>query len=343
MNDVLIRREGAAGRITLNRPAALNALTHDMVLRMSQALAAWADESSIGCVIVDGAGGKAFCAGGDLRGIYQLRADDPEPARRFWADEYRLNATIARYPKPYVALMHGIVMGGGVGVSAHGSHRIATENTLLAMPEVSVGFMPDVGGTWLLGRAPGRSGLYLALTGARIGAADAIWAGFADRFMPAAALQEFVQQVTACGDVDKVLSQFALPAETPPLRHRLSDIERAFSSSSPQDCLRDLHRMDSPWARETAASIRRNSPLSVACAFRAIDRASRFEQLEEALKLEYRFAYRSLAETDFREGIRSAIIDRDRDPQWNPRRIEDVDVNKMERLLSPLDGFELDI
>lgn len=341
MTDIVIRRDGAAGRITLNRPAALNALTHEMVLAMSAALEAWTGDSTVACVVVDGAGEKAFCAGGDLRSLYDLGPGNPEPARRFWSDEYRLNARIARYPKPYVALMDGFVMGGGVGVSAHGSHRIVTERTVLAMPEVSIGFMPDVGGTWLLGKAPGQAGVYLGLTGTRMTAADAIFAGFADYFVPAVSRADFVQTVSTTGDIEATLARFAAKPPASPLAERMGEINQAFAHPTAMRCLQELASLASEWSRQTEASIGRNSPLSVACAFDAIRSARASGRLEECFAREYRFAYRSLGETDFLEGIRAAIVDRDRAPRWHPARLEDVDPAKVDWLLSSLGESEL--
>ena len=191
-DDVLIRREGRAGRITMNRPAALNALTLGMVRKIWAALTAWVDDPAVHLVLLDGAGGKALCAGGDVRSLYDSRTQGSALPRAFWSEEYPLNALIGRYPKPYVALQDGIVMGGGIGLSGHARHRIVTERSRLAMPETGIGLIPDVGGTWLLAHAPGEAGIYLGLTGEAMGAADAIHARFADVLVPSARLPELV-------------------------------------------------------------------------------------------------------------------------------------------------------
>ena len=198
-DDVIIRREGRAGRITLNRPKALNALTYPMVLEIEQALLAWRDDAQIAVVILDGAGERGLCAGGDVRSLYDRRTDGVGFAAQFWRDEYRVNAMIHRYDKPFVAIMDGIVMGGGIGLSAHaqGATRIVTETSKIAFPETTIGLIPDVGGTWLLSRAPAHAGTYLALVGAPMGAADAVYAGFADAFVPSARLPELIAKLCA--------------------------------------------------------------------------------------------------------------------------------------------------
>ncbi|MEX2299083.1 MAG: enoyl-CoA hydratase/isomerase family protein, partial [Dongiaceae bacterium] len=322
MTDLVVRIEGAAGRITLNRPDALNALTHAMVRDMHRALNEWRDDPSVTRIVVNGTGERAFCGGGDIRFLYDHGRSDPASCREFWRDEYRLNAAIARYPKPYIALMRGIVMGGGIGVSAHGSHRIVTNNSLLAMPEVSIGFLPDVGGSLLLARAPGALGIYLGLTAARFGAADAIRAGFADYFVPARDLPALVEALVAGEPIDELLED--LSADTPPgpLGRRIADIDRIFAAGTLDELIARLEAQRADTSDEGARDfasfaldgIRRNAPLSVACAFRTIKRARAFATIEEALCLEYRFAWRSIERGDLYEGIRAAILSRDVPP-----------------------------
>lgn len=343
MDDLIIRREGQAGHMTLNRPKALNALTHAMVKAMSNTLRQWSSDPTVKLVIVDSVPGKAFCAGGDLRSLYDLGPDDLEPARRFWADEYRLNAQIARYPKPYVAIMNGIVMGGGVGISAHGSHRIVTENTVLAMPEVTIGFMPDVGGTWLLARAPAKSGAYLGLTGRNIGAADAIYAGFADRFVPAASLSALIDSLAQSGDTDTKVARFARSPGAAPLATQAHTMATVFSQTTVPACVDALELVNSDWSREARNAILANSPFSVCCAFEAIKRAASAASLEDCLTLEYRFACRSLRHSDFREGIRAAIIDRDRKPRWTPSTLQGVAPSSVAAMLSSLGPDEMQL
>ncbi|MEX0808815.1 MAG: enoyl-CoA hydratase/isomerase family protein [Dongiaceae bacterium] len=353
-SDALILRiEGAAGRITLNRPDSLNALTHAMVRGIHTALEEWRDDPRVTRIVVDGTGERAFCGGGDIRYLYDHGRSDPGSCRDFWRDEYRLNAAIAHYPKPYVALMRGIVMGGGIGISAHGSHRIVTDNSLLAMPEASIGFLPDVGGTLLLARTPGALGLYLGLTAARFGAADAIRAGFADRFVPARDLPALVEALVAGEPVDELLDDLATDTLPGPLGRRIADIDRLFAADTLGEVMARLEaqRTDAggEGAREFASfaldGIARNAPLSVACAFRAINRAREFMSIEgaieEALRLEYRFAWRSIERGDLYEGIRAAILSRDTPPAWDPPSLADVSDALVDAMLAPLGDNEL--
>ncbi|MDZ4735973.1 MAG: enoyl-CoA hydratase/isomerase family protein [Rhodospirillaceae bacterium] len=347
--DLVVRVEGATGRITLNRPDALNALTHAMVQGIREALDQWRDDPRVSCVVVDGTGERAFCGGGDIRFLYDRGRSDPASCRAFWRDEYRLNAAIAHYPKPYVALMRGIVMGGGIGISAHGSHRIVTDNSLLAMPEVSIGFLPDVGGSLLLARAPGALGLYLGLTAARFGAADAIRAGFADRFVPARDLPALVEALVAGEPIDELLEDLATITPPGPLGRRIADIDRIFAADTLKELIArlDAQRADTgdEGARDFASfaldGIRRNAPLSVACAFRTINQAREFKTIEESLRLEYRFAWRSIERGDLYEGIRAAIISRDTPPEWDPASLADVSDELADAMLAPLGKNEL--
>ena len=340
--DLQAWREGGLGRLVLDRPGSLNALTHSMVRELLEVLGAWKDADDVTCVVIEGRGDKAFSAGGDILGLWQHgKRGDHAFGRAFWRDEYRLDRMIARYPKPFVALMDGIVMGGGVGVSAHGSHRIVTERTVVAMPEVSIGFLPDVGGTWILSRAPGRLGEYLAMTATRLGPADAIDAGFADRFMSSDCLPELARRLTTrgTGAIDCL-------AGTPPagvLAPRLDEIDEVFQAADGPAIVARLERSSAPWAREAVGAIRRHSPLSVACALEAVRRARHLADLESCLAMEYRFAWRATQQTDFLEGIRAAIIDRDRRPRWRHASLEDVAPDEVAALFAHLGDEELDL
>lgn len=340
--DLRTWREGGLGRLVLDRPGALNALTHPMVRELLEALGAWRDADDVSGVVIEGNGDRAFSAGGDILGLWQHgKRGDHAFGRAFWRDEYRLDRMIARYPKPFVALMDGIVMGGGVGVSAHGSHRIVTERSVVAMPEVSIGFLPDVGGTWILSRAPGRLGEYLAMTATRLGPADAIVAGFADRFMASDRLPELVRRL----ETDGTDSVDRLAAEPPGglLEARLDEIDEAFSAADGPAIVARLEDSSSSWAREAVGAIRRHSPLSVACALEAVRAARRLADLESCLAMEFRFAWRATQHTDFLEGIRAAIIDRDRRPCWRHARLEEVTPAEVARLFAPLGDEELDL
>lgn len=315
--DIHIRKEGRAGRITLTRPKALNALSYDMATAIEAALDDWRSDDDVALILIDATGDKAFCAGGDIQQLYDTgRAGDYGFGRRFWADEYRLNAKIAHYPKPYVALMQGFVMGGGVGISCHGSHRVTCESTQIAMPECGIGLVPDVGGSLILARAPGRLGEYLGTTGSRMGPDDAIHAGFADTYVPELKWPTLTAALVETGDPAVI----AAYAETPPpgaLRALSPRIDRHFGGETLHDILNALRAEDSDFARDTLKLLSRNSPLSMACAIEMIHRLrGPSADITRALGLEYRFTYRAMEQGDFLEGIRAAIIDKDRKPNW---------------------------
>ncbi len=327
MNEVETSIEGHAGRITLNRPAALNALSLPMVQAIDAALAAWADDPAVALVVIDGAGGRALCAGGDIRVLYEAaRAGDTATATAFFAAEYAMNARIARFPKPYVALMDGVVMGGGVGISAHGSVRIVTERTLLAMPETGIGLFPDVGATWLLSRKL-PFGLHLALTGARIGAGDAILAGLADYFVSSAALPALLGKLCACSGKAEVAACMEEVAEPPPPAATGADrawMDECYRHSTLELILAALHASDHPAAQAAAAEIATKSPSSLKVTLRALREAEAMTDLDQALAQELVLATACMRSLDFVEGVRAAVIDKDRAPQWMPARLEDV-------------------
>lgn len=339
MSDIVIRVEGKAGRITLNRPQVLNALTYDMVRMIAQALDSWERNDAARMVMIEGAGERAFCAGGDIQSLYRTGRSNPEIGRRFWFDEYRLNARIHHYPKPYVAIMDGITMGGGAGISIHGSHRIVTERSTIAMPEASIGFMPDVGSTRFLADAPGETGLYLGLTAVRMSAADAIYAGFADTYVPSQRLIELEGTLVETGDVS-VINRFA---ETPPvseLEQGRERIDHFFGRKTLAAIVQALEGAKGKWEVETLNALRRVSPFSAAATFEAIHRARKTRGIEACLAAEYRFSWRSLEGEDFFEGIRAAVIDKDRKPKWQIARIEDVPPDEVKLVFAPLGEYE---
>lgn len=331
-----IRTEGKAGRITLARPETLNALTWQMVLEIEAALISWAEDPAVEIVLVDSEGERAFCSGGDVGELYASGlAGDYSFGRRFWADEYRLNALIANYAKPYVAFLHGYCMGGGVGIGCHGFFRIVCETTQIAMPECSIGLVPDVGGSFLLANSPGRLGEYLGLAGIRMNASDAIHAGFADSFVPQKHWRALKADLCESGDPDLV-DDYAEPIADSRLGLVRKEVDKIFKPASLAAVLAALEASTASWAVDAIKRIRRNCPLSVACAFEIIRRGRSFKQVERALELEYRFTSRSIPDGEFVEGVRAQIIDKDRNPVWKIDRIEDVPAEKIAEMLAPV-------
>lgn len=334
-DDVLFEIRGRAGFITLNRPKALNALTHPMVTAIRSTLDAWEHDDRVAHVVIQAAGDRAFCAGGDIRVVWEMGQVDGGKGSQdqidFFADEYRLNAFIKRYPKPYVALIDGIVMGGGVGLSVHGTHRIGTERTTFAMPEVGIGFFPDVGGTFFLPRLPDETGMYCALTGGRLKQADALWAGVLTHAMPSERLAELAEALEEATDVDETIAHFQQQPEPAPLAELGPTVARIFSGKDVATILSALDREEgahAEWAAKTAATIRRQSPMSVSLVFRQIRRGAELT-FEEAMQLEHRIVSHILKGHDFYEGVRAVIIDKDGAPKWQPSTlsvVESVDV-----------------
>ncbi len=317
MGDIDIRITGHTGRITLTRPKALNAMTYDMALAIEDALTAWAADETVKLVIIDAEGDKAFCSGGDIQQLYDTgRAGDFAYGQRFWRDEYRLNAMIAEYPKPYVAFMQGFTMGGGVGISCHGSHRIVCETSQIAMPEVGIGLVPDVGGSLILAQAPGRLGEYLGTTAARMSAEDAIYCGFADSFIPQPKWAEAIDLLESTGDVS-ALHAFEDPVGVGAIQDQQPQIDAHFGGETLIDIRNSLRAKGDAFAQETLKKLSRNSPLSMACAIEMIHRLrGPTADIRRALELEYRFTFRAMEHGDFLEGIRAAVIDKDRNPNW---------------------------
>ena len=340
---VLVRRSGALGRLTLNRPQAINALTLEMVRQLHVGLDQFEADPAVEVVVLDGAGERGFCAGGDIVALYEdVRAGSDEP-RIFWSEEYVLDARIARFPKPVVAIMDGIVMGGGIGLAGHASHRLATERLISAMPEVGIGFAPDVGGTWLFTRMPGQLGTHLALTGARMGAHDAIAAGLADRIIASEAVPQLVEDLGELGLDDALERAQAVPVEVPPgeLGAARPWIAECYGYDSVFDILDALDRRPEPEAAKAAAAIRRASPTSVKVTLRALRSARKLPNLEAALTQELRISCGFLNAGDFVEGVRAQVIDKDRDPQWEPETLRDVDPLVINRFFCSLGEHDL--
>lgn len=329
MTDLTIYRAGRAGRITFTRPKALNALTHQMALDLHRALEEWRDDPQVELVVIDAEGEKAFCAGGDIAELYHAGlAGNHQVGRNFFRDEYRLNAAIADYPRPIVVFMQGFVMGGGVGVGGHASHRIICDTTTIAMPESTIGLIPDVGGTWLLGRTPGRIGEYLALTSDRMGPGDSIHAGLADYYLPRSEWPALIADLQNNGDITRIMG-----APPPPARLSERDLS-AFGERNVKDIVAALEKAGD---EETLKPLRRNSPLAMAAGLSMI-RASRGDRrLQESLSREYRFTWRATECSDFLEGVRAQIIDKDRNPRWSA----DASEGNVLKFLASLDEQEL--
>ena len=324
IDDILFDRKGKLGLITLNRPKVLNAITLDMVRRMTATLDEWAMDDRTTAVLTRGAGGKAFAAGGDIQRLYNAMSDptDTYPVP-FFAEEYRLNRQIKTYPKPFIAVYNGIVMGGGVGVSVHGSHRIATEATSLAMPESGIGFFPDVGGTYFLPRLKSGLGRYMALTGGRLDGGDCVTEGLADSFMPVAKIDALIEALAVADNVDEAIASVTEPAPTGRLAKDRQAVAVLFGRPTINDVLAALEVADTEWAAKQLKAIRSKSPLSVAIAWEQIARGAKLN-FEDCLILEYRLALAACAQGEFREGVRALIVDKDNMPKWAHATVEDV-------------------
>lgn len=342
--DIVVRAQGALRRITLNRPQALNALTLDMAATMLAQLRAWQDDTAVGAVLIDGAGERALCAGGDLRALYDAAKSGDDLAARFWSTEYRLDLLIARYRKPVIAVMDGMVMGGGVGISAHAAHRVVTERSMVAMPEVGIGYFPDVGASFLLARAPGRVGFHLGLTGERIGAADAIYAGLADVHIPSPRLAELPAALAGCrtaADVRACLGRLSDPPAAGKLAAARPWIDACYGADKVEEIFQRLHAGTVAEGQATLATLRKMSPTSLKITLRNIRSALSFDKVERSFGQDYRLSLACIAAHDFIEGIRAAIVDKDRTPVWQPDRLEDVTEAMVDRHFEPIGQREL--
>ncbi len=334
MSEIKIYSEGSTGRITLTRPKALNALSYAMCEAMEKALLAWRNDSGITQVIIDAQGERAFCAGGDITKLYERGlTGDFEYARKFWRDEYRLNALIANYPKPYIPFLHGFVMGGGVGIACHGSHRIVCENVKIAMPECAIGLIPDVGGTALLSRVPGKLGLYLGLTGYRMNAADSLYAGFADYFVSESSYNALKDALIEAGDTSPIEAFASCPADSSVIADWQEECDKFLASDNLSALAksRPAHAdMDKFWGKAMA----HHAPLSMLCTAEILNRLNPGDDIEKALELEYRFTYRSMNEGEFLEGTRAAVIDKDRNPNWQKKSMMDISDTMIKNMLA---------
>ena len=348
-DDLIVRSDGALRRITLNRPQALNAITLDMAVAMTSLLRDWQSDPKVGVVLLDGAGDRGFCAGGDIRALYEAAKSKPvsaadSPPAQFWATEYKLNVLIARYAKPVVAVMDGLVMGGGVGLAAHAAHRVVTERSAVAMPEVGIGFFPDVGASFLLARAPGHIGTYLALTGQRLGAADALSCKLADIHVPTDRLMRLPAVLAGCRSHDEVraglerLSAVPAPARLPKEREW---IDACYAGDVLEEIIARLRICRAESAQAALEVMGKASPTSLKVTLRNIRSSATFDRVEQSFAQDYRIALACIAGHDFIEGIRAAIVDKDRNPRWRPEKIEAVTPEIVDRHFRTVGKLEL--
>ena len=334
---VIARVEGGWGQLTLNRPAALHALNTEMCQIMAQALRAWRDDPAVNAVMLDHTGARGFCAGGDIRMIMESGAQDGVAARAFFAEEYRLNALLFGYEKPVVAIMDGVVMGGGVGISAPATYRVATERTVFAMPETGIGLFPDVGGGWFLPRLVGETGLWLALTGARLKAADCLLLGLATDYVPQAELEALKAGLLADpAALDTLLTESEADAGEPPLARHREDIDRLFGGKSVEAILDALQADGGGWALAQLDTLKTKSPQALKVAFRQLRQGREMRSFEAEMTVEYRIAARVSATADFREGVRAVIVDKDNAPRWDPPTLAQVTEQRLDALFEPL-------
>ncbi|WP_409189125.1 enoyl-CoA hydratase/isomerase family protein [Bradyrhizobium sp. RDM4] len=345
--DLVARVEGAAGIIRLNRPKAINAVTLEMFRDIEKALDRFEADRAVAVILLEGAGERGLCAGGDIRALWESSKVNGDLGKILWREEYILNARIKTFPKPYVALMDGIVMGGGVGLSAHAGHRVVTDRTRLAMPEVGLGFFPDVGGTWLLSRSPGEIGSYFGLTGQTMNGPDAIHAKFADAVVPAAKWPELrealtrVRQGATAAEVSKLINAFASGETAGPVAAKQPIIDALFGFDRMEDIFSALERDGSEFARATLKTLNEKSPRGMVVTLKLLRLARTASSLEECLVREYRAALEVFRSDDFREGVRAAVIDKDRKPAWSPPRIEDVTPEMLAPYLAGIGADEL--
>lgn len=336
-DEVLIHREGYAGFLSLNRPAAIHALTLPMVHAMTAALVEWRDDPEVTVVIIDHAEGRGFCSGGDIAFLRNSALnDDGVSGRKFFHDEYQLNHLIFTYPKPVVAFMDGITMGGGVGISQPAKFHVATENTRYAMPETGIGLFPDVGGGWYLSRLPHRIGQFLALTGARFDGAECRWAGLATHYLPSEALAEAKQRLAAGHDPAQALSALAITPPPARIEANAQAIARHFASNRYEDVLASLEADDSDWAAKELATLRTKSPQTCKVALRQLRDSLALDDFADNMAMEYRIASRVLTRPDFAEGVRAVIVDKDNAPQWNPATPEGVSDELIDSIFAAL-------
>jgi enoyl-CoA hydratase len=344
VQDILFDERSGVGFIALNRPEVLNALTLDMCIAFYNQLKVWETADEIKAVVIKGAGGKAFCSGGDIRSIYEKGHENNDEAQAFFSAEYKLNTCIHHFSKPFISLLNGIVMGGGVGVSIHGSHRIVTENTLFAMPEASIGLIPDVGGSYFLSRMPGALGIYLGLTAARLQGADVLYTGVGTAYMKSEQLEAFEKallekDIKSYEHVDNILAQFAENPGEAPLDEFRDLIDAAFNENTIEDIFDHLNDIDHDWAKQTLAVLNKYSPICLKVILEQLDRGKKLS-FDDCMMMEYRIVCAiSSYDSDFYEGVRATMIDKDHNPKWLPENLAGVSTEMvMVHFNAPADG-----
>jgi enoyl-CoA hydratase len=337
--EVLTRVEGGVGRVTLNRPAALHALTTNMCRLITAALLDWRGDPAVKAILLDHTGERGFCAGGDIRMLAESGAGDGAEAREFFHTEYRLNHLLFGYPKPVVAIMDGVTMGGGVGLSMPARYRIATERTTYAMPETGIGLFPDVGGGWYLPRKPGKAGLWLALTGARIKAADCLALGIATHFVESAKVEALKAAILA-GDFETAIAEFAGDPGLAPIAAHRAEIDRLFAGPSVEAIVAALEADDGEWAAAQLKTLKTKSPQTMKVAFRQLALGAAMTDFADNMAMEYRIGARVVQRRDFLEGVRAVIVDKDNSPRWSPDTLEGVTEAQLDEIFAPLPTAE---
>lgn len=341
--EELSGQEGDLGLITLNRPTVLNALNHRMFIALDKQLSEWEKKNSIKAVVIRASEGRAFCAGGDIRHAYERKLAKDENLAHFFADEYRMNQRIFHFPRPYIALLDGLTMGGGVGVSIHGSHRVVSERFIFSMPETGIGFYPDVGGTYILSRLPFQMGIYLGLTGAKISAGDAFALGLVDEIVERTAFDSIISDITAdpiCDKnaVTKILRSFSITPPSSELLTHKTTIETCFSRTTVEEIFHCLENNSSEWCQKTANILKTKSPTSLKVTLEALHRAKNLS-FDQCMEMEHQLTTHFIEGHDFFEGIRAVVIDKDQKPLWKPKRLEDISKKDVERYF-PQPSFE---
>jgi enoyl-CoA hydratase/carnithine racemase len=337
MADISFERKNHLGIAILNRPMALNALTLNMVNMLQNQLSEWADDDTVDAVLIKASADKAFCAGGDVRWLYDTgRLNDPEQMRFFW-HEYRLNHYIKNYPKPYISLLDGITMGGGVGISLHGSNPIATENFSFAMPETGIGFFPDIGGGYLLSRANGELGTYLALTGKRINAEDAVCAGLIKHTISSKSLTDLLVGLFEGERLNALIDKFAIKEYSSSLKDLKSQIDACFGFDSIEEILNALDASNSPWSKKTRDILHSKSPTSLKVTLKQL-RFAKTMSMADCMKMEYRMVTQFMNQHDFYEGVRALLVDKDKTPQWQPNLLSDVSEDMVDSYFQPIEN-----